>query len=87
MNKLKQIIRQWKAARVRRHEKRVLHRLEARAQDELQISEYRGQLYITHRGMPILPTKFLGAQTEGCTILEELRTDYVRWQIDHLQNE
>lgn len=51
-----------------------------RSEDEMQIMEYRGEMYICYRGVPIVRDRDLRAPWSG--VLERSRETYEEWLIE-----
>lgn len=65
--------------RVKRLE-RVKKLAKRRSMEEVQIMEYRGEMYICCRGIPIVREEDLGAPWSG--VLERSRETYEEWLIE-----
>ena len=59
---------------------RVRNRAIRRSEEEVQIMEYRGEMYICCRGIPIVRERDLGAS--WCEVLERSRKVYEEWLIE-----
>ena len=59
---------------------RVRNRAIRRSGDEVQIMEYRGEMYICYRGVPIVREEDLGAPWSG--VLARSRESYEEWLIE-----
>ena len=59
---------------------RVRNRAIRRSEDEVQIMEYRGEMYICCRGIPIVRERDLGAS--WCDVLDRSRGTYEEWLIE-----
>ena len=59
---------------------RVKELAKRRSREEVQIMEYRGEMYICCRGIPIVRERDLGAS--WCEVLERSRKVYEEWLIE-----
>ena len=59
---------------------RVNREMERRSREDIQIMEYRGKMYISYRGVPIVSDEDLGAPWSG--VLERSRGTYEDWLIE-----
>ena len=59
---------------------RVKKLAKRRSMEEVQIMEYRGEMYISYRGIPIVRERDLGAS--WCEVLEMSRKVYEEWLIE-----
>ena len=59
---------------------RVRNRAIRRSEEEVQIMEYGGELYICYRGVPIVREEDLGAPWSG--VLARSRETYEKWLIE-----
>ena len=59
---------------------RVMELAKRRSREEVQIMEYRGEMYICCRGIPIVRERDLGAS--WCEVLEMSRKVYAEWLIE-----
>ena len=59
---------------------RVRNRAIRRSEEEVQIMEYRGEMYICYKGVPIVREGDLGAPWSG--VLERSRKVYEEWLIE-----
>ena len=59
---------------------RVKELAKRRSREEVQIMEYRGEMYICCRGIPIVREEDLGAS--WCEVLEMSRKVYEEWLIE-----
>ena len=59
---------------------RVKELAKRRSREDVQIMEYRGELYICYRGVPIVREGDLGAS--WCDVLARSRESYEEWLIE-----
>ena len=59
---------------------RVRNRAIRRSEEEVQIMEYRGEMYICYKGVPIVREEDLGTPWSG--VLERSRKVYEEWLIE-----
>ena len=59
---------------------RVKELAKRRSREEVQIMEYRGEMYICCRGIPIVREEDLGAS--WCDVLDRSRGTYEKWLIE-----
>ena len=71
---------EYKEYRMSKQIARVRNRAIRRSEDEVQIMEYRGEMYICYRGVPIVREGDLGAS--WCDVLDRSRGTYEEWLIE-----
>ena len=71
---------EYKEYRRKKRLERVKKLAKRRSMEEVQIMEYRGEMYICYRGVPIVRERDLGAS--WCEVLEMSRKVYEEWLIE-----
>ena len=71
---------EYKEYRMGKQIARVRNRAIRRSEEEVQIMEYRGEMYICYKGVPIVREGDLGAPWSG--VLDRSRGTYEEWLIE-----